>query len=393
MKIQPKTEKKIKNAKIQLLLQHPFIGDILFQLKELIKTTQHDIIATDGKRLYINEEGFKKLTPEQRKTALAHEALHVAFMHHLRMEGKDPEIWNMATDMAINPLLYKAGFAKIPNSLIDDQSPPRNAEAIYNELIKRKQSNNKEQKESQEQGKNKKQEENKHKKECNCMKKPKPKDNGPFSNERNTKENLERAKANSTGNITKEIEDMIFQTEDTPKQKWHEILKQFMRDTIGNTHIATNKFNRFLLEEEEIYIPAMKGKQLEKITFAIDASGSISNSEYKEFMSQIKGIAEDIGFPNTQVLIGDTKITYRKEFDTGEEIEPPRRNCHGGTEFQPFFEEVSQNPPQVLIFLTDMMPTDWDNVLKNPPNYPVYWISTTKKTAPFGITIPIKDST
>jgi len=377
-----KVQKLIKRARISLLFENHFIGDILFLLEgNIIATEKVPTVATDGQYLYANEKFVESLKPEELKACLAHEALHVAFLHTARRGTRDPHAWNIATDMAINPLLKQCGFQLPKNAFFDAEDPPRTAEAIYAELEKTGV-------EAALKGG----------RQCNgkCIMPAGEgvgNGKGAFSSEEAAKDSVQRAKATAAGNMHKAIERALERAYPPPTTKWHDILKRFLRDTVGNSDIATNRFNRFFLEEEGIYIPALKGRQMQKIAFCIDSSGSIGDKDYIEFVGQIKAISEELGFPAAEVLIGDTEVAFRKEFQAGDEIDIPKRHCSGGTLFAPFFRQLEQEPPQVAIFLTDMEPGDWDVVARHPPHYPVYWISTQeRKEAPFGITIPIQES-
>jgi len=66
--------------------------------------------ATDGERLYFNPKFILSLTPKRVVGLLAHETLHPAFGHHARRAGRDPRQWNIAADMAINPIVKECGL-------------------------------------------------------------------------------------------------------------------------------------------------------------------------------------------------------------------------------------------------------------------------------------------
>ena len=56
-----------------------------------------DTGATDGKHLFYNPKWFGKLSDLERIGFLAHEVMHVVFMHHLRRQERHAEKWNVAT--------------------------------------------------------------------------------------------------------------------------------------------------------------------------------------------------------------------------------------------------------------------------------------------------------
>ena len=73
--------------------------------------------ATDGKNIYVDPNYFESLSENDRLFTIAHEIMHIKFMHMYRLtdkEGKkrDPELWNIATDAIIKI------FWKLPDGRI-----------------------------------------------------------------------------------------------------------------------------------------------------------------------------------------------------------------------------------------------------------------------------------
>ena len=60
-------------------------------------------VVKDNVTLHINEEGFSKLSPTERKEKLYHEMIHVISMHHSRSRNiEDFKLYSMASDLAIS---------------------------------------------------------------------------------------------------------------------------------------------------------------------------------------------------------------------------------------------------------------------------------------------------
>jgi predicted metal-dependent peptidase len=61
----------------------------------------------------------------------------------------------------------------------------------------------------------------------------------------------------------------------------------------------------------------------------------------------------------------------------------------GGTDFRPVFKYIEEHKcnPTLLIFLTDM----YGSFPDKEPTYPVVWVSTTEKKAPFGLTLHLNE--
>lgn len=91
----------IAALKRKMLVKYPFFGSVVasvgYKENKDISTA-----GTDGEIIYYNPEYLEKLSVEEQTFIFAHEVCHIAFNHILRSEGKDHELWNIATDGVIN---------------------------------------------------------------------------------------------------------------------------------------------------------------------------------------------------------------------------------------------------------------------------------------------------
>ena len=67
----------------------------------------------------INPEWSNTLTEEELDFVRCHEGMHRVLRHHLRMNDRDSELWNIATDYAINSILKKSGMTMPKDGLYD----------------------------------------------------------------------------------------------------------------------------------------------------------------------------------------------------------------------------------------------------------------------------------
>lgn len=125
----------IKNIKTKMLIKYPFFGSVVVNLKYK-ETRGISTAGTDGKTIYYNPDYLSKLTENQQVFVLAHEICHVAFNHILRSEGKNPRIWNIATDAIINQMLIKDGLEKVANLIDMEEAIYYDAETLYNKMVK-----------------------------------------------------------------------------------------------------------------------------------------------------------------------------------------------------------------------------------------------------------------
>lgn len=66
-----------------------------------------------------------------------HELLHAALLHHSRIQGRDPLIWNLACDFVINGWLVEMGVGKLPGigCLYDPTLKGMSSEEVYDLII------------------------------------------------------------------------------------------------------------------------------------------------------------------------------------------------------------------------------------------------------------------
>ena len=90
-----------------LLMQEPFYGHI-FQGTGRVITPALDTaaVAWNGQMyvLYVNPEFFGQLKLHEKLAVLKHEVLHIVFRHLTRGKTRDPHVFNIAADLAINQL-------------------------------------------------------------------------------------------------------------------------------------------------------------------------------------------------------------------------------------------------------------------------------------------------
>lgn len=93
-------------------------------------------VSPQLKEIYINEDGIGELTSQELRFVLAHEFLHAALRHDLRLEDRDPVLWNVACDYAVNRWLVEMKVGAMPDwVLYDEKFNGLTAESIYDILL------------------------------------------------------------------------------------------------------------------------------------------------------------------------------------------------------------------------------------------------------------------
>ena len=136
-----------ESIKRRLLIKYPFFGSIIaysnFIAESAVKT-----VGTDGKNIYYNPNFIESITDEEQLFIFVHEICHIAFDHISRRKGKDPKLWNTATDSVVNAFLKHDGLPIVAGAVDISEAINYDAEEMYKKLLEKK----KQQQRSNEQG-------------------------------------------------------------------------------------------------------------------------------------------------------------------------------------------------------------------------------------------------
>ena len=143
----------IAALKRKMLVKYPFFGSVVasvgYKENKDIPTA-----GTDGETIYYNPEYLGCLSVEEQTFVFAHEVCHIAFNHILRSEGKDPELWNIATDGVINQFLKRDGLKMAKGGGDIAEAITYDAEQLYEKLLQEKQQRQQRQQNEQGNGQN-----------------------------------------------------------------------------------------------------------------------------------------------------------------------------------------------------------------------------------------------
>lgn len=139
----------IKSIKNKMLVKYPFFGSVIADVK-YEEDKSLGTAGTNGQIIYYNPDYLNCLSKEEQTFVFAHEVCHIAFNHILRSEGKDVNLWNIATDGVINQFLKRDGL-KMPEGGVNIADALNyDAEQLYEKLLQEKQQNQENQQNSQE---------------------------------------------------------------------------------------------------------------------------------------------------------------------------------------------------------------------------------------------------
>jgi predicted metal-dependent peptidase len=349
---------KIIVARIGLLLRHPFFGNMATRLKIKDASDWCNTAATDGRHLFYSRAFFEKLSPKQVEFVVAHEILHNVFDHLSRAEGRNKQIWNAAIDYCVNGQLIrdKIGDGNFKDIQIyhDPKHYGKSAEQIYDEIY-----DEEDEKSLQALGQAL---------DDHIDWEGDGNQNGG-SKPQYSKEELKKirdeireaavsaAQAAGAGNTPAEVQRLIKELTE-PKMNWRQILRQQIQSTIRNDYTFARPSRKGW--HTGAVLPGMNFDESIDICVSIDMSGSISNEQAKDFLTEIKGIMDEYKDYKIKVWCFDTSVYNEQDFDGygGNDITEYTPVGGGGTEFDANWEYMKENDinPKKFIMFTDGYP-------------------------------------
>jgi predicted metal-dependent peptidase len=356
-------EQRILKARIALSLRQPFLASAIMRLPIRNATTFGwcKTMSTDGYHIFFNSDWVAELTPSEIRGVLAHEVLHVLFQHSARKVNRDPDLWNIAADHAINLLLLEQGFSLPQGGFADKSYRGMSAEKIYS-LLPQKASYSAG-------GRNRKSGYHEDPENSGSIPIVGPDVLDPESVSVIAARDLDMPDREQLNQICDSLRSdaisklqgdaaSFFLAECTAieesKIDWRDLLRSWLIDRIKNDWSMWPCSKKHL--HRGLYLPSVGIEAPGHLVFAIDTSGSMSDAELAEIFSELKTYRET--FPSRLTVIQcdsavQSVVSY-EEMD-GEEI--PSKNPivgRGGTDFRPVFDWINENARGAyLIYSTD----------------------------------------
>ena len=411
----------INAIKRKMLVKYPFFGSVV---ANVAYKENKDIptAGTDGETIYYNPDYLESLSIEEQTFVFAHEVCHIAFNHILRSEGKDPKLWNIATDGVINQFLKRDGLKMAKGGVDISEAINYDAEQLYYKLLKEKKQSqqqkdgqdnsqsgqgNQQQSQSQQQsgggsGEDSQEEEKKqdvghdtHSMWEQAVKKHKEQQEKSDKKEslldkllgKDNKENSELEKKQ------KELENMgekdAFKKNLEDKKKQLEELKEAISKQASQAGTSTNRDIRTVNDigtakpivdwryvlreaikydvdwsyknatiEDGVVVANLEEQPMPETEIVLDTSGSINEILLKNFLRECKNILK-----HTKLKVGcfDTEFYGFHEIRTEEDIEKMRFEGGGGTNFNVAVGAFSRRVENKIIF------TDGEASMPNMP--------------------------
>jgi predicted metal-dependent peptidase len=402
-KLQQEVLDKIIVARVGLLLRHPFFGNMATRLGIQECDEWCPTAATDGRNLYYNTEFFSKLSAREIEFVIAHEILHCVFDHIGRTEQRDRQIYNIACDYIVNNTLVRDNIGEQPKDIPifqDFKYEGWSSEKVYDEIYKKydeKQLKKLGQlldehlewgdNDGQGQGKNDKNKEEGQKKKPTFSKEELRKIRDEIKDSI-----LQSAQAAGAGNLPKEVE-RIVQSMTNPKMNWREILQTQIQSTIKSDYSFMRPSRKGW--HSGVVLPGSQFEQTIDIAVAIDASGSISEKQLTEFLSEIKSIMDQYKDYRIKVWTFDTEVYNEQDYGPNDgDISQYQITGGGGTDFMCNWDYMKKNDivPKRLIMFTDGYTYDsWGDPYYCDTVFVIHDNHNDRVEAPFGVTTKYED--
>ena len=359
-----KIVEKLITARVGLLLRHPFFGNLATRLKIIDATDWCSTLATDGRNFYYNNDFVNKLTAKEAEFGFAHEVLHNVFDHMGRRDHRDPQLSNIAADYAANQILKDERIGEVPkfiNIFQDNKYRGMSYEQIYEDLeskaIKIDLSQLGELLDDHLDGEGDGEgngadgdQDGKGRPRLTAEEKKQIRDE--------IKEAMvAAAQAAGAGRVPAGVQRMIKDFTE-PKMDWRQLLRMSIQSIVKSNY-SFSRPNRKSQHCGAI-LPGLMNEETIDVSIAIDMSGSISNAQANDFISEVKGIMDEYVDFKLDIWCFDTSVYNYAQFtgDTAGDIVEYQVTGGGGTDFDVNYQFMKDNDivPKKFIMFTDGYP-------------------------------------
>lgn len=357
-----------------------FFGYFLFQMGKEIRFSIADAtsVTFKGTRyvLYINPLIFLPLSPEQMETSIKHQILHIVSMHLVRAKelrgSYSKQAINLAMDVVVNTYLtHLPPFSTTidwVNINFDLLLTPFESFEYYVEKIQTALDLRTDKKDAPE-------EDSRRDEKIAVSYSPEQTHDTWDESDDLDEQTLRKFTAKyidaaHKGQLSNYLESMISvlksEEEDLP---WHWYLKKLVGTLASGMKKTTARRNR--RQPERLDLPGHLRAHTAKLLVAIDISGSISDSEFKQAMQEVFHIVRNYKHEIT-LLECDDEIRRIYPIHALEDIKQ-RLDVRGGTSFSPVFEYANNTKnTDLLIYFTDGKGET--KLTVSPHGYKVLWV-------------------
>jgi predicted metal-dependent peptidase len=367
-KLDREVREKLITARVGLLLRASFFGNLATRLKLVNADEWCGTAATDGRHFYYNSRFIDMLRPKEIEFLFGHEVLHCVYDHFGRRGDRDPMLFNVANDYAVNSDLKKHRVGEFITSvpcLYDSKFEGKSSEEIYDILYENAEKINlsdlvdkllDDHLDGEGDGEG---DDDGDDKDGKGKGRPKLSQEERQKIKDEIKEAVLSAAAASdgAGNLPAGVKRLI-QDMTAPKMNWRELLRMQLESTIKSDFTWMRASRRGW--HMDAVMPGMKNDEMIDIAIGIDASGSIDERMLRDFLAETQGIMDQFQSYKIHIFTFDTK-TYNPETynsDNLDSICDYEVKGGGGTDFDAIYNYLKEEQiePKRLVVFTDGYP-------------------------------------
>jgi predicted metal-dependent peptidase len=366
-KLDREVREKLITARVGLLLRASFFGNLATRLKLVNADEWCGTAATDGRNFYYNSRFIDMLKPKEVEFLFGHEVLHCVYDHFGRRGDRDPMLFNVANDYAVNGDLKKHRVGEFITSvpcLYDAKYEGKSSEEIYDDLYENAEKINLSDLidkllDDHLDGEGDSDSDNDGDEKDGRGKKPKLSAEERQKIRDEIKEAVLAAAAASdgAGNLPAGVRRLI-QDMTAPQMNWRELLRMQLESTIKSDFTWMRASRRGW--HMDAVMPGMKNDELIDIAIGIDASGSINERMLKDFLSETQGIMDQFQSYKIHIFTFDTGVYNPAQYnsDNLDTICDYEVKGGGGTDFDAIYNYLKEEQiePRRLVVFTDGYP-------------------------------------
>jgi len=367
---------RIMAARIIAQGRWPYVSTLLFSLR--LVETDYDVVPTmavdAGWRLYYSKEFVLNETPEALATVLLHESLHCLMSHSARFASLDQMsgnsiIWNLAGDCSINEILDQSQMVwtekvtpvKFSDFVDQGLQPGMLTETSYFKLLKWHEENAGLATEldcgSITDNHNRAYEISKDDKSSPIVKK----EQQDIIRDRVAGDILQSTKnrGNLPAGLVSWAESYL-----EPKIDWRRILGTKLRKAIASvagrrdySYVRPSRRQSAIKEiGSSIILPAMRQPAPPRVAIVVDTSGSITENDLKQMISEVYGIVKAVGVSSgINVIACDSEAYPPEKLSSNSSIHHLKLTGGGGTDMGEGINAALRikPSPHIIVVLTD----------------------------------------
>ena len=409
---------RVSDCVTELLRKQPFFGSLVLRLP-LRPDPTRETLATDGHEIRYSPRWVAETEAHLIETAMARVVMACALKHHTRRGERDPERWQMASQLVTHALIRDAGFTlppdaeawddlsveqaydRLPTSQDDDSGDdgdpsPGAAGAGASAAVQSSPNGGDNDPGDPDDGNDDGQ-----RRHGSDRGEDDASDAPPSHDPSGTGEvmdasarggddsdaaatpvdvaaeeqawdeamhqalNIARAEGKVPGQVEETVKGAHAGTLD-----WRTLLRRYMTDAAKSDFSWSLPNRRFI--DSGLYLPSIRSEGIETIAIIVDTSGSLPAATLAAFWAELREVAAEIRPERVVVLQVDAAVQDAAEYAPDELPEEIALKGRGGTDFRPGFEWLDEQgiQPAVCLYFTDMECSSYPEAA---PPFDVIW--------------------